>query len=130
MIRPSRSRHGPVRRGLALWLIAAQWMLFVAAGLTHKHVMPACSASVARASGNESGEPAHSTRVAAPTTQHHGAPPDCAICQAACATIASLTATPHVPLHTLLGGRAPILRTLSLPALLTGPSSTRAPPAA
>jgi hypothetical protein len=127
MIHPSRSRHGPVRRGLALWLIAAQLMLFGATGLAHRHAVPTCGTKLACASG-AGWHAAARARLTAPSAGPRHTPPSCAICQTASATVVSLATAACIAHLTSLDGQTPSLPISSLPALLAGPSSARAPP--
>jgi hypothetical protein len=127
MIHPGRSRHGPARRGLALWLIAAQMMLFGAAGLAHRHASPTRGPRAACASGARSDLTTAGACLTAPSGPR-GAPSSCALCDAASATVVSLATSTFIAYQTSLCGQPPSPRNPSLPALLVGPSSARAPP--
>lgn len=129
MIQPSRSRHGPVCRKVAVWLIAAQMILFSATGLTHSHAIPAGTGLTSAAS---CGLHASSTRAAVqqPGGSHRGGGADCAICQMARSSVASI-ATAHGAVASItLCGHPAVDLPVFLPVPPIGPCSTRAPPSA
>jgi len=129
LIQPSRSRHGPVCRTVAVWLIAAQVILFSAAGLTHSHAIPSRTGLTSAAACGLHASSVRAT-VQAPGDPHRGGGANCAICQMARGTVASI-ATVHraVPFTTLCGHPTSDLPVL-LPVPPIGLCSTRAPPSA
>ena len=127
-----RSRHSSASRALALCLMAAQFTLFVATGLTHVHPMPAgtrdAASSPTRGQAASSGYPLGATRLPALTRSHHSDSSDCPICKVAASTVVSAAAAHPVALSVALVGQTPISSPIHWPSLLTGLSSARAPP--
>jgi hypothetical protein len=124
----SRPRHVPGGRGLALWLILAQLSLFGTSGLAHRHLEFAGAHAAATAACDASVAASDHARVDELRGRHHGAPPDCALCQAVRGTVVSLATAPGVVFCVTLCGHAPAGVPLSLPIRLVGSCSTRAPP--
>jgi hypothetical protein len=125
---PSRARHRPGSRGLALWLIVAQLALFGTFGLAHRHAELDGSPAFAAAACDRPQLAPNHARVTELGSGHHRAPADCALCQAVRGTIVSLATAPGILCCTGLCGQAPVAAPLSLPIRLVGLSSTRAPP--
>lgn len=128
MNHPSRARHRHGSRGLALWLIVAQFALFGTSGLTHRHAELDGSPASAAAACDGLQIATNHARVTELGSGHHRAPADCALCQAVRGTIVSLATVPGILYCTRLCGQSPATAPLSLPIRLVGLSSTRAPP--
>jgi Protein of unknown function (DUF2946) len=128
MIRPSRTRHGPGSRGLALCLIIAQFILFTAGELSHRHELGGGPSTVAAAPSGGHASAGDHLRLQAPSSSDHRAPAECPICKIAQSTAAVTTAI-HLSAHvTTVCGQAPIYSSIFPPTLTLGPSSARAPP--
>jgi hypothetical protein len=126
VIRPSRSSRALGRRGLALWLVVAQVILFAASGLTHFHASPIDATAPAVGACLTADTPGLQIRAAEAAA--HGAASDCALCQTIRSSVADLALAPCV-----LSWRGTASHAI-LPesrGLLTTPlrtSSPRAPP--
>jgi hypothetical protein len=128
MIHPSRTRHGPGRRTLALWLIAAQFILFTAGELAHRHDVSANAAAIASAPAGGHATRDHHARLQSPASSGHRAPAECPICRIAQSTSAATVTVQATSLVPLLYGHAPVYSPIFHPTLGLGPSSARAPP--
>jgi hypothetical protein len=128
MIHPSRTRHGPGRRGLALWLIVAQFILFTVGELAHRHALPASATAVASALSGEHTTSADRARLQPPASADDGAPTPCPICQSAHSTAAAPVTGYSTLLLLTLCGRVPIRSPIVLPRFTLRLSSARAPP--
>jgi hypothetical protein len=93
VIRPSRSSRGLGCRGLALWLVVAQVILFAASGLTHFHASPIGAGQVATGCLNS---PHTGPEIHAAGDVPHGAASDCALCQTIRSSVAALAPAPCV----------------------------------
>jgi hypothetical protein len=124
----SRSRHSQARRALALCLIAAQFILFVATGLTHRHPIPSGPDALASSPGRGQATSPVQTRLPALRKAHHSDSSDCPICKVVASTVVATAAAHPVALFTALIGQAPTSSPLDPPKLLVGLSSARAPP--
>ena len=124
----SRSRHSQASRALALCLIAAQFILFVATGLTHRHPIPSGSGVLASSPGRKQATPVPQTRLPVLRKTRHSDSSDCPICKVVTSTVVATAAAHPVALFAALLGQAPTSSPLDLPKLLVGLSSARAPP--
>ena len=128
MIRPSRTRHGPGSRGLALCLIIAQFILFTAGEMAHRHDVSASPSAVAAVpNGGHVAARAHA-RLQAPARSDHRAPAECPICRIAQSTAAATVAIQATVIAPTQCGQAPVYAPIFPPTLTLGPSSARAPP--
>jgi hypothetical protein len=126
VVSSSRSRSHRCSRGLALWLIVAQFILFSAADLTHRHVTVAGLGQAATAAATLSPS-AVGTRVAAPGHLPNSEA-GCPICQAVQSTTVSMVVASTVAILAAPRQPAPTYAPHAAPALFTRPSSARAPP--
>jgi hypothetical protein len=129
VIHASRSRYSPGRRGLALWLIMAQLMLFTAAGLVHMHAASVGGSPFACTPGDGL-TAADRVHLTAPGASRHGVPSACIICQVTSTTVASLAAAPHILLVGTLCGHVLVPPRARSRVLSLGLPSSRAPPIA
>jgi hypothetical protein len=121
-----RSGSQRQRRGLAIWLVVAQFVLFTAADLSHRHAIlagldPAAAIAVhpsASSVGPHVAAPGHS-----PNSES-----GCPICQAVQSTTVSMVAVPTVATLAAARAPAPVYVPHATPALLARPSSARGPP--
>lgn len=123
-----RLRHRPASRALALCLMVAQFALFAATGLTHRHFAESASRDPAASPSRGPAAAPLSARLPAFTRFHHSDSSDCPICKAAASTVVSTAAIPSVAPLVALVGQAPSPSPLCLPRLVPGLSSARAPP--
>src|SRR5436309_2019618 len=108
MIRPSRTRHGPGSRGLALCLIVAQFILFTAGEMAHRHDLSGVPTAAASAPIGGNLAAGGLPRLHEPASSHQRTPAECPICRIAQSTAAATVAihlTSHVP---TLCGQAPV----------------------
>jgi hypothetical protein len=130
LIPPSRSRHGPAGRALAVWLMAAQVILLSATGLTHSHaIQPGDGDPASAASHVLHASPARAT-LHTSSDRHRSRAADCAICQAVRSTVASIATAHRTLASSTLCGQTSVDLPVFLPDPPTGPCSTRAPPSA
>jgi Protein of unknown function (DUF2946) len=128
MNHPNRSRHGPVCRGLALWLIVAQFILFSVGELAHRHARPAGATSVASVPGSAYATSTDRAHLQTPASSDHDDSTPCPICQSAHSAAAALVTGYSSSFVLTLCGRAPIASPIFIPGLALSLSSARAPP--
>jgi hypothetical protein len=128
MIRPSRTRHGPGSRGLALCLIIAQFILFTAGELAHRHNLPNGTTAIAPVPSGGHALAGSLASVQRTAPSDHPASTECPICRIAQSTAAATVAVPVTSVVPTLCGHAPIYSPVFSPTLTLGPSSARAPP--
>src|SRR5690242_16853573 len=107
MIRPSRTRHGPGCRGLALCLIIAQFILFTAGELSHRHEVSSGPVAVASAPAGPAATAGDLARLHAPSPSDRRAPAECPICRIAQSTAAATVAIQATPVAPTQCGHAP-----------------------
>jgi hypothetical protein len=128
MVRPGGTRHGTNGRVLALFLIAAQFLLFTVHGLAHLHA--SLSGPTEQAALSHCGPAVSVGLHQQPTIRAvpHGATADCPVCRVAQSTVSATAATPEMVSFASLCGAEPVYSSLLPPSLTLGPSSARAPP--
>jgi hypothetical protein len=123
LLQSGRTRHRRNRRALALWLIAAQILLYAASSLAHAHPEHESDSADRAAVACPAGRGAHLHTV---LPGDPSAPVHCRLCEAARSLIAGLA------LRSSIGAAEPIVEAFTLPSVLTSPNpvSRRHPPRA
>lgn len=127
MMYPRRWRHSAGSRGMAFWLVVAQFTLFAASGLTHVHAISTGVSEVAAAA--QPGRLVSPQAYLAPRrVAHSHETSPCAIRQSVRSIVVSLATVPDLTsVAAPSGPAAPFLRR-SLRSALCTPRSARAPP--